>query len=352
MNERYIDIKHSIEKKERKNFIVMLILLIFMIFVILFSISLGRAELDIITVSKIVFGKLIGSKNLLDGVEEYSSAIVWDIRVPRVLVGALVGAGLAVAGTIFQSILRNPLADPYTVGVSTGAAFGAVMAIFLNLFIVDVPIPIMPCAFLGAIITLFIVIRIASKDGYIVSSNLVLAGIIVSSILSSGISLLKSLSGEEVSAIVFWLMGSLSSRTWTHLMISFPIILICIILSNYYADDLDIMTLGEKEARSLGVDSKRITKIYLVLASLITAVCVSVSGIIGFVGLIVPHILRFSVSTKNSVIIPLSSICGALLLVLADNLSRLLLNVEIPVGVITTLLGGPFFIYIFMKKRK
>ncbi|RKD21415.1 iron complex transport system permease protein [Caminicella sporogenes DSM 14501] len=351
MVDEHINIKQSIKRNQRRNFFLTLILLLALILIMLFSISFGRADLSFSTVAKIITGKLINSK-LLDNFEEYVVVIVWDIRVPRVLIGALVGAGLAVSGTVFQSILRNPLADPYTIGVSTGAAFGAVLAIFLNLFVVNKMIPIMPSAFIGAICTLLVVLKISLKDGYISSSNLILAGIIVSSILSAGISFLKSLSGEEVAAIVYWLMGSLSSKTWTQVMISFPIILIGIILCKYFADDLDIMTLGEKEARSLGVDPGKITKVYLVLASLITAVCVSVSGIIGFVGLIVPHILRFAVSTKNKILIPLSAICGALLLVLADNLSRLLLNVEIPVGVITTLFGGPFFIYIFFKKRR
>lgn len=351
MLEGDISIKDAIRRKQKRNAVLMLIVILILAVTILFSISLGRANLDVTLVGKIIAGKLINEK-YLENIEEYMIVIVWDIRVPRVLVGALVGAGLSVAGAIFQSILRNPLADPYTVGVSTGAAFGAVLAIYVNLFIADTLLPIMPSAFVGAICTLLIVMKIASKNGYINSSNLVLAGIIVSSILSSGISFIKSLAGEEVSAIIYWLMGSLSSKTWSQLLISFFVISISIIISNYFADDLDIMTLGEKEARSLGVDSSKITKIYLIIASLITAVCVSISGIIGFVGLVVPHILRFSVSTKNKILIPFAAVWGALLLVVADNISRLLLNVEIPVGIITTLLGGPFFIYIFIKKRK
>lgn len=351
MTKNYSEILNNINNTKRKNKYIGLILSLLLIIIILFSVSLGRADLDFITVTKIVIGKIFGYKSILNNIQEYSVAIVWDIRIPRVLVGALVGAGLAVAGTVYQSILRNPLADPYTIGVSTGAAFGAVLAIYLNLFVTQSIIPVAPSAFIGAMGTLMLVKKIATKNGYLSSSNLILAGIIVSSVLSSGISFIKSLAGEEVSAIIYWLMGSLSSKSWINLISSFPIIMISIILCCYFAEDLDILTLGEDEARLLGVNSKKIINLYLILASLITAICVSVSGIIGFIGLVVPHILRNSLSTKNTVLIPMSAIVGALLLVLSDNISRILLNVEIPVGVITTLIGGPFFVYIFMKKN-
>lgn len=346
------NIMNNLEIKRRKSFLIGIILLFLSLLLIIMSVNIGRADIKVIEVIKIIVSKITGNTNILDAISKSKVAIVWDIRLPRILVALLVGGGLAVSGAIFQSLLMNPLADPYTIGVSTGAAFGAVLCIYMNIFILQFPMPIMPFAFLGAIITLLIVMKIANIDGYMSSSNLVIAGIIVSSILSAGISFLKSTSGEQVFAIIYWLMGSLNSRTWSQVIVSFPIIIICTFICIYFADDLNILAFGEKEARGLGVNTKRTRNIFLICASLITAVCVSVSGIIGFIGLVVPHIVRFSLTSDNRYLIPISSLLGAILLLMADNISRSLFNIEIPVGVITTLFGGPFFIYIFTSRNK
>lgn len=340
-------------KLKRKRYIAMGVILILTLAAItLVSISLGKAEISIKDIIDIIAGKITANPGLYSHIKAYKVAIVWDIRLPRILIGVIVGTGLAVAGTVFQSLLMNPLADPYTIGVSTGAAFGASLIIYINLFISTVQIPITPFAFLGAFITLLLVLKIANRGGIINSSNLIIAGIIVSSILSAGISFLKNAAGEQVSAIIFWLMGSLASRTWMHVMLAYPIIITAIIVCTYYSDDLNLLCLGEKDARGLGVDIDKMRKIFLVMGAIITAVCVSVSGIIGFIGLIIPHLLRFSVTSDNRALIPLSGLLGGVILVLADNISRVMFATEIPVGVLTTLLGGPFFIYIFIKKNK
>ncbi len=316
------------------------------------SISLGKADIDIVTLLKIVVGKFFSQESLLQNISQARIAIIWDIRLPRILTAIFVGSGLAVSGTVFQALLMNPLADPYTIGVSTGAAFGAVAAIYYNLFISAFVLPITPFAFAGALFTLLLVIKIATRNGYLSSVNLIIAGIIVSSILSAGISFLKSASGEQVSAIIYWLLGNLAAKTWRQVGLAAPIIGVGTLVCTYFAGDLNILSLGEKESRSLGVDTLKMRRIYLVIASLITAVCVSVSGIIGFIGLIVPHILRFALTSDNRALIPLSAFLGGMLLLLADNVSRVAFNVEVPVGVITTLFGGPFFIYIFISRNK
>ena len=346
MNTEFNDILLQ-NNRRKKIFVVMLTLAILIAVILVFSIGLGKASITPSEVVKVLSGKILFKPELYDGVKEYKVAIIWDIRLPRILTGLIVGMGLSVAGSIFQALLMNPLADPYTIGVSTGAAFGATIIIYLNLFISSVQIPIMPFAFIGAILTLMIVMKIANNSGIINSSNLIIAGIIVSSILSAGISFLKNAAGEQVSVIVFWLMGSLASKSWTHVVIAGPIIIVCILIAYFYSKDLDILSLGDKDAKSLGVDVNKMRRIFLVLGSLITAACVSVSGIIGFVGLVVPHIIRFSLTTRNKSLIPLSALLGGLILMLADNLSRILFATEVPVGVLTTLLGGPFFIYIF-----
>ena len=340
-------------KKEKTKILFFLISFsILLILIIGISATKGVIKISFFEAYKIIAAKLFGLNSLLNNIDETKVLVVWDVRLPRILVGAIVGASLSVSGAIFQSILGNQLADPYTIGVSTGAAFGATIAIFLNLFFLTNMIPVMPFAFLGALITLHIVRNIAKIGGSISSSDIILSGIIISSILSAGISFLKSLAGENVSAIVFWIMGSLAARSWIHVIISLPLTLIIITLIMQNVDELDIISLGKNEANSLGVDfEKKISK-YMILSSLLTAICVSISGVIGFVGLVVPHIVRMSISTKNRYVILLSSVLGANILVTADNISRLSSNIEIPVGVFTALLGGPFFISIYMKKKK
>jgi len=351
MSEVASGISISVKKRQQKHIVIGFGLFFLLVLTVIISVGLGRAELTPLVVSKVLAAKITGIKSLASDIPAHYQAIVWDVRVPRILSAVLIGAGLAVSGAVFQSILRNPLADPYTIGVSTGAAFGASIAIFANIML-GLYMPVTPFALAGAFVSLMLVITIARKNGVISSSNLIIAGIIVGSILSAGMSFLKSAAGENVAAIVHWLLGSLASRSWNHIMLLIPFIVIGCGLCIHFASRLDIMSLGEREARHLGVDPQKTMRLYLIIGSCMTAVCVSVGGIIGFVGLIVPHMIRFGLTSRNAVLIPLSTLAGGLLLLMADNISRVLLNVEVPVGVITTLLGGPFFIWLFMKSGK
>jgi iron complex transport system permease protein len=237
-------------------------------------------------------------------------------------------------------------------GISSGAAFGASIAIYLNIFIAAVRLPVTAFAFGGAFATLLLVMAVARVRGHLSPINMVLAGIIVSSILYAAVSFLKSASGEQVGAIVTWLLGSMAARSWRHVLVSLPLVAAGTGLCVFFARDLNILSLGDREARALGLDAEKLRKLFLIAGSLVTAACVAVSGIIGFVGLVVPHILRLAVGSDNRVLVPLSALTGSLLLVLADTGARTMLNVEVPVGVITTLLGGPFFIYVFVRKNR
>jgi iron complex transport system permease protein len=318
------------------------------------SLGLGVFPISARDILRILGGKITGLSQWYSatahGIPEGAVAVIWELRLPRIMVGILSGAGLAVAGVIFQAILQNPLADPYTLGISTGAAFGASLAIFLNLSAgILLPVPLLALAFSG--LTLALVLFISRRGNGLVSANLIMAGIIMSAILSAGISFMKMLSGENVGAIVFWLMGSLSARSWRDAALLAPVIPLAAILAGVFAADLNILTLGNREAEALGVAVKRTRFLYLLLGSVITAVCVSVCGVIGFVGLVIPHLLRLSVTSDNRLLIPLSALLGGLLLCAADTCVRLLASGEIPVGVLTTLLGGPFFIFIFLKKQ-
>lgn len=340
-----------LRRKQAKARIAGLVLLAATVLFALAAVGFGRADISMADAAAVIYGKLTGSQEAYSSINAAQTAIIWDIRLPRILAAIAVGGGLAVAGVVFQALLMNPLADSYTMGVSTGAAFGASVAIYLNIF-AQGGLPVTLFAFGGAVLTLLIVMSMARVKGYVSSANLIIAGIIVSSILSAAISMVKSLAGEQVSAIVAWLIGSLAAKSWDHVVYAWPLILAACFLCYYHAGDLNILSLGDREARSLGVNASRLRTILLGAGALITAVCVAIGGIIGFVGLIVPHMVRMVTGSDNKALIPLCGLTGGLLLLTADTFGRSVGNIEIPVGVLTTLLGGPFFVYIFRLRNK
>ena len=340
-----------LQRKQAKVRLAGFILLAAMVLFTLAAIGFGRADISMADAAAVIYGQLTGSPEAYAHINAAKMAIIWDIRLPRILAAIVVGGGLAVAGVVFQALLMNPLADSYTMGVSTGAAFGASVAIYLNIF-TQGGLPVTLFAFGGAVATLLIVMSMARVGGYVSSANLVIAGIIVSSILSAAISMVKSLAGEQVSAIVSWLIGSLAAKSWEHVLYGWPLILAACFLCYYYAEDLNIVSLGDKEARSLGINASRLRTVLLAAGALITAVCVAIGGIIGFVGLIVPHMVRMLTGSDNKALIPLCGLTGGILLLTADTFGRSVGNIEIPVGVLTTLLGGPFFVYIFRMRNK
>ena len=328
-----------------------LCLTILLISVILVSTGMGYIKIPLPAVVKIIVAKISGNLSFIKGLDEIFPVVIFDVRMPRILTAALVGAGLAMAGVVFQGILLNPLADPYTLGVSAGAAFGASLAILLNIhFLGTYSVPLF--AFVGAACTLIFVIYLSSSAEGLSSNNLILSGIIVAAILSAGISFLKYVADEQVSIIIFWLMGSFGSKTWTDVALIITIVCIGFLIFTYYARDLNLMSLGNRTASSLGVDTAKVSLVLLASASLVAAICVSVSGIIGFVGLLVPHIIRLITGPDNKKLLPVSMLAGAILLLCADTITRAVLPSEIPIGVLTALIGGPFFCYIFRKQQK
>jgi iron complex transport system permease protein len=281
---------------------------------------------------------------------EVDRAILLGVRLSRVSLAALVGAGLGAAGVIFQGLLLNPLADPYTVGVSSGAALGASLGILAGLGGYTAwGLGLLPlAAFAGALLALAAVHLLASSRGLAGSGTLVLAGIIVSTTLSAGISLLKSLNEESVSSIVFWIMGSFSGRGWFHFGFCAPYVAAGLAAALWFGRDLDCLALGDDAARQLGVDAAAVRRRLLLAGAIMAGACVAVSGVIGFVGLVVPHLMRAAVGPSHRRLLVSSVLGGAILLCLADALSRTLLpgGEELPVGVVTALLGGPFFCYL------
>ncbi len=321
-----------------------------LLFMIILSAGMGYLDISFMDVVKILAGKITNHEGLWADMDRLYPIVVTEVRLPRILTSVVVGGGLAVSGVVFQGILLNPLADPYTLGVSAGAAFGASIAILLNIGLLgNYSVPLL--AFVGAACTLVFVIYLSASSGGVSSNNLILSGIIVAAILSAGISFLKYIADEQVSIIIFWLMGSFGSKTWTDVLLTLFSVTIGFLVFIFFARDLNLMALGSRTASSLGVDTQTVSIILLVTASLVTAMCVSVSGIIGFVGLLIPHLMRFFTGPDNRRLIPVSLLAGAILLLCADTVTRAVLPSEIPIGVLTALIGGPFFCYIFRKRQ-
>ena len=315
------------------------------------SASLGYMKIPFSQVVAVVMARLTGQPETAAGIAEAARVIVMDVRLPRILTSAAVGGGLALSGVLFQGILLNPLADPYTLGVSAGAAFGACIAILLNLGAAFVSVPLF--AFGGACLTLLVVIFLScagrAPSAALSSNNLILSGIIVAAILSAGISFLKYTADEQVSIIIFWLMGSFASKTWMDVGVTTLFLGVGLTVALVFARDLNLISLGERAAASLGVDTRRVTLVLLVTGSMLAAVAVSVSGIIGFVGLLVPHMVRLVTGPDNRRLIPVALPAGALLLTGADTITRAVLPHEIPIGILTALIGGPVFCWIFKR---
>ena len=327
-------------------------LLFALILGIILATGMGYLQISPAEVIRILINAVF-SESLSSSVNEVFPLVVLDVRLPRILSAVLVGGGLAVAGCVFQAILLNPLADPYTLGISSGAAFGAAIALILSIFGILLPfwfsVPFF--AFLGALTTLAAVFYLASADNRLSSNTLILSGVIISAILSAGIGFIKYLADEDVSIIIFWLMGSLVGKSWTDIILVSILFLPAFAIIMFFSRDLNIMSLGAKTSDTLGIETAKVRKTLLISASLITAACVSISGIIGFVGLIIPHLLRLILGADNRVLLPACFCGGAILLLFADTITRAILPSELPIGVLTSLIGGPFFCYIFRKKQ-
>ena len=329
---------------------VVVIMAALLVAVIVISTGSGFVRIPFLDVARIIAAQVTGLEGLVARLDPLAPVVVMDVRLPRILTAALVGSGLAISGAVFQGILLNPLADPYTLGVSAGAAFGASVALLIDFTLLGAwSVPAF--AFCGAIATLMAVIYLTASSGDFSSGALILSGIIVAAILSAGVSFIKYLADEQVGIIIFWLMGSFASKTWAEVGLTATAVIPGLIVFLFFSRDLNLLALGSRTAGSLGVAPRKISLTLLVVASLISAVCVAVSGIIGFVGLLVPHMVRFVTGPDNRRLLPVSALVGAILLLAADTVTRAVLPQEVPIGVITALIGGPVFCYIYRKRQ-
>lgn len=324
-----------------------------LLFVIIISSYIGSANISISEAFKILVNNILKINIDMSNIAVSAQTIIWKIRFPRILVALLVGGTLSVAGATYQGLLKNPMADPYVIGVSSGAAFGAAIGIsskiifnFFGLSFISI------MAFICAVLVMLVVYKIAKIGNKVPITTLLLSGIAVGNFLTAFTSLIMIFSGDSMNKIFYWTMGSFSGKGWDQLASVFPYIVIGILIIYYYAKDLNIILLGEDTASNLGVNVEKVKKILLITSTIITAAVVSISGIIGFIGLIIPHIARMVVGPDNKHLIPTSFLFGAILLIICDTIARSIFPQEIPVGLITSILGGPFFIYLLRNKKR
>jgi iron complex transport system permease protein len=329
--------------------------ILFLLIIIILAANFGIADISFkqtafIMMSRIpIINKFISLKDIKDT----SELIILQLRLPRVILASLVGAGLSVVGTSFQGIFKNPMADPYVLGISSGAALGASLTIVFGVEVSLLGMSLITVtAFIGAVVTTLVVYNIARVGSKIPNITLLLAGVATNYLLSALISLIMIFNREQIEKIIMWTMGSLSTASWNQVLILTIVVLPSIAVLYFFHRDLNIMLLGEDSARNLGVEVEKVKKIILLISTIMIAAVVSFSGIIGFVGLIIPHTIRLVFGSNHKVVIPFSAIGGAIFLIICDTIARSLITAEIPVGIVTSLFGVPFFLYLLYKTKK
>ncbi|MDP8263111.1 MAG: iron ABC transporter permease [Candidatus Ancaeobacter aquaticus] len=308
-----------------------------------FSLSIGAVHIPL----KKIFGMFTGAQ------DPSISIILFDIRLPRIVLGCAVGGALALSGVILQGMFRNPLVEPYTLGIAGGAALGVSINVMANFYhtigIIAYPL----CGFVGSIAVVAIMYILSMKKNMLRIQGLLLTGVMISFICSSLIMLIMALSkAEDLQRIVYWMMGFLGDAQWNLVLMMGVIALLGLAASYIFCIDLNAMALGEEEARHLGVHTERTKKILFFIAAILIGASVSVTGIIGFVGLVVPHFVRLVIGRDHRILLICSFLCGAGFLVFCDTFARIIVSpIELPVGVITGICGGTLFIYAMLKRR-
>ena len=337
----------------RRRIISMFVLAAVLLLIIVVATTIGSVHIPLGTTFKVILDKL-PFVNIAHTWTDATGTIIFDVRMPRVILAGIVGAALAVAGATYQGLFRNPLADPYLIGVAQGASLGAVIGFLLpvawNLTAVGI-IPVF--AFTGAILATAVVYLLARVGKTLPVTTLILSGVALSALLSSVVSYLVISSNDQMHSILFWMMGSFSMSEWSEVGIVLPYVAVGIAIIVVFARLLNVMQLDEEQAQQLGVNVEKYKIILLAAATLITAASVSFVGTIGFVGIIIPHAVRLIWGADHRSLLPLSILTGAVFMIGADLLSRTILAPkEIPIGVITAICGAPFFLYLLRKRKK
>ena len=318
------------------------------------GVSIGSADISFSDTVRVVICKIFGFA-LPDGIGESAAAIIWKLRLPRVLLAFLTGAAMSVGGAVAQSVLGNPLASPYTLGVSSGASLGAAIVTVLGIsigFAGQMSLALVGTVF--AVLTVAVCLTIASGiDKNVRSATIVLLGMVLSLFLSAVFTLISGLSKDKMTLLIRWQMGSFGSKGWETVGVLAICSVICISIIIFYSKELDIMSFGDESAEAIGVNVKKTKTVLLLMMAVLTGTAVSFAGVIGFLDLIAPHIARRIFSPKHKYLCPASALLGGSFMVAADLVSRMIIKgAELPVGAVTAFIGAPFFAWIYFSRRK
>lgn len=316
--------------------------------------AVGSAEISVRDLITVVANKLFGAP-LSKEISPVTVSILWSIRIPRAVMAFLVGAALAASGTVMQSVLRNPLASSYTLGVSSGASlFAAIIIVsgFTLPLIGQYTLPLF--GFLGGLGTVFLAMALTLRfDRNLENQTVILVGMVLSLFVNALLTLVTALSSDRLSRLVFWQMGSFSGQSWTNCTLVLSILIVSLLVLLRYSREMDLMTFGEEQALSAGVDLQKVKLILIAFSSLLTGTAVSLVGVIGFVDLIAPHLVRKIFGSNHRLVIPMSALFGGAFMTLADMVARTIFAPQdLPVGAVTALIGAPFFAYIYFHRRR
>lgn len=336
-------------KTNKKKCIISIFILISIIYI---GTSIGSSNISMLDTISIIANKTFGI-TLRDGVLPKDVSIIWKIRLPRVLLAFLVGGCLATSGAVVQSILKNQLASPYTLGVSSGASLGAGLVIITGITIPVIGSFTLPfVGFIFGLFTVYLVILFSSKIDKTMSNNtIILAGMVFSLFVNALLTTLTAMFSEDLKRIALWQMGSFAMKGWTYVGLIIPFCLVGMIGTLMYTKEMDILTFGEEQAQSVGVDTSKVKTKLFIFSAVLTGGAVSLSGTIGFVDLIAPHVVRKIFGSNHKYVIPMSFVFGGCLMVVTDLIARsIFAPTELPVGAVTALIGAPFFAYVYFKK--
>lgn len=322
-----------------------ILLILFFIICFLGSFLLGKYPVDPVTLVKVLLSRVADlPRDWPDQVE----TVVFNVRMPRVFMGAVIGGGLAVAGAAYQGIFQNPMVSPDILGASSGAAFGAALGLFFGIGYRGVTVS----SFVFGLLSVSIVFLISQKVKFNITLGLILAGIMVGSIFNAGVSFIKLVAdpADTLPEITYWLMGSLASIRTPDALFAGPVVIAGILPVMLWRWRINVLTMGDEEARTMGINAKRMRAAIIACATLITAAAVSVSGLIGWVGLVIPHFARMIVGNDYRIMLPAAALLGASFLLVVDNFARMLTTSELPIGILTAFVGAPFFLYLILKE--
>lgn len=332
---------------------VALILLIILVGSVMISVTLGSAKISVSEVYKVLGYKILGIKSFSEYATGPIHDVVWIIRFPRVVLAIAIGMALSISGVVMQAIVKNPLADPYILGISSGASLGATFAIMLGFGAVLGGNFVGVMAFIGALLVSFGVLLLANIKGSATSSKLILAGMALSAVCSSFSNFIIYIANDKtgMQSVTYWLLGSLAGAKWETNIVILPVVIIaCIFFWSRYRV-LNLMLLGDDVSITLGTDLHKPRHIYLIITSIMIGLSVYCAGVIGFVGLIIPHAVRMLFGTDHKKLIPISALVGAIFMICADALSRIVIpNSEMPIGILISMIGAPVFIYLMVKR--